>query len=97
MDEQNEGSKQIINALHTMTDSTSEVKTASNEMSVGNQAILAEVQNLQNATEIMQTSMEEMKIGAAKINETGAMLSEISSNMEKSILAIDDEINEFKV
>ena len=97
MEEQNEGSKQIINALHTMTDSTSEVKTASNEMSVGNQAILAEVQNLQNATEIMQTSMEEMKIGAAKINETGAMLSEISSNMEKSILAIDDEINEFKV
>ena len=97
MEEQNEGSKQIINALQSMTDSTSEVKTASNEMSAGNQAILTEVQNLQNATGIMQSSMEEMKIGAAKINETGATLSEISSNMEKSIQAIDGEINEFKV
>ena len=97
MEEQNEGSKQIINALHTMTDSTSEVKTASNEMAVGNQAILSEVQNLQNATGIMQSSMEEMKIGARKINETGATLSEISHNLEDSIVAIDNEINEFKV
>lgn len=97
MEEQNEGSKQIINALHTMTDSTSEVKTASNEMAVGNQAILTEVQNLQSATGIMQSSMEEMTIGAKKINETGATLSEISHNMERSITAIDSEINEFKV
>ena len=97
MEEQNEGSKQIINALHTMTDSTSEVKTASNEMAVGNQAILTEVQNLQSATGIMQSSMEEMTIGAKKINETGATLSEISHNMERSITAIDGEINEFKV
>ena len=97
MEEQNEGSKQIINALHTMTDSTTEVKTASDEMAAGNKAILSEVQNLQSATGIMQSSMEEMKIGAKKINETGATLSEISHNMEKSIRAIDEEINEFKV
>jgi methyl-accepting chemotaxis protein len=97
MEEQNEGSKQIINALHSMTDSTSEVKTASEEMSIGNKAILSEVQNLQNATGIMQTSMEEMSIGARKINETGVTLNEISHNMEKSIHAIDNEINEFKV
>jgi methyl-accepting chemotaxis protein len=41
--------------------------------------------------------MEEMKIGARKINETGATLSEISHNLEDSIVAIDNEINEFKV
>ena len=39
MEEETIGSKQIEEALHTMNDSTQEVKVALNEMSAGNKAI----------------------------------------------------------
>ncbi|WP_407428010.1 methyl-accepting chemotaxis protein [Treponema sp.] len=97
MEEQTVGSKQIIEALHTVNDNSSLVKSASAEMSEGNKAILEEIQNLQNATLSMKSGMDEMSIGARKINETGAALSTLSSQMELSISAIGEQIDQFKV
>ena len=54
MEEQTIGSQQIGEALHTMNDSTQEVKVALNEMSAGNKAILQEIKNLQNETLTMK-------------------------------------------
>ena len=97
MEEQNEGSKQITEALHSMNDSTVEVRNASSEMGEGNRMILAEVKNLQNATMAMTESMEEMSIGARKINETGAMLGDISAKVKDSINQIGVQVDKFKV
>jgi methyl-accepting chemotaxis protein len=97
MEEQNEGSHQITEALHSMNDSTVEVRNASNEMSEGNKMILKEVQQLQNAAMAMSQSMEEMSIGARKINETGAALSEVSSQINGSIGKIGEQVDKFKV
>ena len=95
--EQNQGSQQISDALHTMNDSTIEVHSASAEMSEGNKAILQEVKSLQNATTMMKGSMDEMSIGARKINETGTTLNEVASRMKDSIVAIGNQIDQFKV
>jgi hypothetical protein len=38
-----------------------------------------------------------MSIGAKKINENGAVLSEISSHMREAIQVLDTEVNLFKV
>ena len=97
MSEQQEGSRQISDALHTMNDSTLEVRTASREMSEGNKAILEEVRALQEATGVMQSSMGEMRDSARKIDGNGATLSEISAQMKHSIEDIGTRIDEFKV
>lgn len=97
MEEQNEGSQQITEALHSMNDSTVEVRNASSEMAEGNKMILKEVQQLQNATMSMSQSMEEMSIGARKINETGAALSDVSTQISGSIGKIGQQVDQFKV
>ncbi len=97
MDEQNEGSKQILEALKMMNGSTMEVRSASDEMQEGNKLILSEVQHLQNVTFSMKSSMDEMAVGAHKINETGAVLTKVSDRMKDSIIKIGKQIDEFKV
>ncbi len=97
MEEQNAGSRQISDALHAMNDSTIEVRNASAEMANGNKAILNEVTVLQNATDVMKNSMNEMSNGARKINETGAALGDIATQVTDSIVAIGDQIDQFKV
>ncbi len=97
MEEQNEGSKQIVEALKMMNDSTQEVKVASLEMHEGNKLILSEVQQLQDVTIAMKASMDEMLAGARKINETGVALKDVSDKMGRSINKIGSQIDEFKV
>lgn len=97
MEEQQEGSKQIVDSLHEMSDSTSEVTRASAEMSAGNQAILDEVRRLKNATTDMKTSVDEMSAGALKIKETGSALNEISAEVKSSIGQISNQIDSFKI
>ena len=97
MEEQNAGSHQISVALQTVNDTSNEVKTASFEMSEGNKAILMEVKTLQDATFSIKDGMEEMSAGARKINETGAALSAIASQMDSSIQKIGEQVDQFKV
>jgi methyl-accepting chemotaxis protein len=97
MEEQQIGSKQIIEALQSMNNSTSEVRSASNEMTEGNKHILSEIQKLQDATDTMKDSIEEMHVGAERINKTGAALSTISGQVAENIKQIGSEIDMFKV
>ncbi len=97
MAEQQEGSRQISEALSAMNNSTSEVRTSSYEMSEGNKTILAEVQKLQNATYTMKSGMDEMSVGATQINRTGSDLTNIAQQMEDSISAIGEQVDQFRV
>lgn len=97
MEEQQIGSKQIIDALQSMNNSTAEVKSAGAEMAEGNKQILSEIHKLQEASEIMKGSMTEMSAGALKMNETGTALSNISTKVTDSIKEISVEIDQFKV
>ena len=97
MEEQQAGSKQILESLKLMNDSTSEVKTAGQEMKAGNQTILQEIHNLQDTTLVIKESMTEMSSGAKDMNGTGAALSDISSKVHYSIQKIGHEIDQFKV
>ncbi len=42
-------------------------------------------------------SVDKMAAGAWKINETGSVLSRISSGMEKSITEIGEQVDQFSV
>ena len=96
MEEQQEGSKQILESLQLMNNSTLEVKTAGQEMKTGNEMILSEIQNLQNTTLVIKESMTEMSAGAEDMNRTGAALSDITNKVRYSIKKIGAEIDQFK-
>ena len=97
MEEQNEGSKQIMEALRHLNSSTSEVRNSSQEMSGRNEQIVKDMAILKESTDMMNTSMDEMSVGARKINETGSTLSEISSQVRNSIQKIGSQVDLFKV
>ncbi len=97
MEEQNEGSKQIMTALTQLNNSTVEVRSSSKEMESRNQQVVQDMNQLKEITEMMNTNMEEMAVGARKINETGATLSEISSQVKSSIGKIGDQVDLFQV
>ena len=48
-------------------------------------------------TDSVKQSIEHMHAGASKINETGALLSDISSKMADNIRQIGSEIDLFKI
>ncbi|MBQ3670235.1 MAG: HAMP domain-containing protein [Treponema sp.] len=97
MQEQQAGSTQITGALRDMNDSTAQVQQASKEMTLGSRAIMEEMHTLQDETMNMKIGMDEMTASARKINETGNTLSHISSLMEKSIVEIGAQVDQFKV
>ncbi len=97
MEEQNEGSKQITEALKLMNDSTVEVSSASSEMSSESGVIKGEMEHLQNVATVMKQSMDEMQVGAHQINETGSMLTDVSSRVAQSIDKMGSQIDQFTV
>ena len=97
MEEQNEGSKQIMEALRHLNSSTSEVRNSSHEMNDRNAQIVEDMKILSESTSMMNTSMEEMEVGARKINETGVTLNEISDQVKDAINRIGSQVDLFKV
>jgi methyl-accepting chemotaxis protein len=97
MDEQSTGSQQIATALHTMNNSTMEVRTASAEMTEGNKLILHEIQKIQVAADQMDENMNYMNNESQKILEKAQNLSDINELMEGTIRDIAVRIEQFKV
>ncbi|MCR4791045.1 MAG: cache domain-containing protein [Treponemataceae bacterium] len=97
MEEQNEGSKQIIQALRNMNDTTVQVRNSSNSIAEQKNKVLTEMEELINATSLMKEGMDEISIGAKTINETGAALKGISDQVQGAIKKIGSQIDLFTV
>ena len=97
MEEQQEGSKQIGDALKLMNDNTSEVRAASHEMAEGNKSILTEIDQLRNTTGVIRDSMDKISSSAGDIKETSNALSEIANSVEAAVGQIGGQIDLFKV
>ena len=95
MTEQQAGSAQITGALRNLNTSTAEVRDASQNMTEGSRVIVDEMGILQKETEKMHLSMSEMLHGANRIEQIGTSLTEISSVMEKSIIEIGTQVDQF--
>ena len=97
MTRQKSGSVKITDALLNMNDSTAEVQKASQHMTEGSRAIMDEVETLQQETDAMKHSMGEMSRSADRIGQMGNSLTSISSVMEKSIVEIGEQVDQFSV
>ena len=96
MARQKSGSVKITDALLNMNDSTAEVQKASQHMTEGSRAIMDEVETLQQETDAMKHSMGEMSRSADRIGQMGNSLTSISSVMEKSIVEIGEQVDQFE-
>lgn len=97
LDEQNQGSKQVIESLRSMGSNTMDVKDASSKMAEGNRRILEEMQRLQDSVKALENGMHTISDGALAIAKHGVQLSDGFKRMSESVAGIGDEIGRFNV
>jgi methyl-accepting chemotaxis protein len=97
MEEQGQGSKQILTGIEQVTDITRNVKSGSNEMLEGAQQVILESQNLEKVTQEITSGMNEMANGADQINIAVHQVNEISTKNREGIDALIKEVSRFKV
>lgn len=96
MEEQNEGSKQITDALALMNSTTSDVNVAYKDIQKENQIIISENEKLKDSTSNISKSIKAMNSNAYIIKTSGSVLKEISKEVESCINHISEQINRFE-
>jgi methyl-accepting chemotaxis protein len=97
MEEQSQGSKQILDAVGEMNDITQQVKGGAAEMLEGSQQVIAESSNLEKVTQEISGGMNEMAAGSDQINAAVNQVNEISRKNKETIDALMKEVSRFKV
>ncbi|MDR1211988.1 MAG: methyl-accepting chemotaxis protein [Spirochaetaceae bacterium] len=97
MEEQNTGSKQLLEAVSQMNEITGQVKNGSREMLTGGGEVLEASQTLAAITQELTNGMNEMAVGADQINSAIIQVNEISENNKNDIDQLITEVNKFKI
>jgi len=97
MEEQGEGSKQILEGVGNVNEITRQVQAGSNEMLEGAKEVIQESQNLEKATQEITGGMNEMASGAEQINIAVHHVNEISAKNREGIETLIREVSRFKV
>jgi len=97
MEEQGEGSKQILEGVGNVNEITRQVKGGSNEMLVGAEEVIRESNNLEKATQEITGGMNEIASGASEINVAVNHVNEISAKNREGIDTLIREVSRFKV
>jgi methyl-accepting chemotaxis protein len=97
MEEQGEGSKQLLEGVSNVNEITRQVKSGSNEMLEGAIEVIQESTNLEKATQEITSGMNEMAVGADEINVAVHHVNEISGKNREAIDTLIKEVSRFKV
>jgi methyl-accepting chemotaxis protein len=97
MEEQGEGSKQVLNSAGSLNELTQQVKGGSEEMLDGSKEVMHESQNLEKVTQEITSGMNEMASGADQINVAVNHVNEISVKNREGIETLIKEVSRFKV
>ncbi|MDR2629315.1 MAG: methyl-accepting chemotaxis protein, partial [Spirochaetaceae bacterium] len=85
MEEQDEGSKQILSAVGQLNEITGGVKESSGEMNAGSKEVMAVSRTLESITQEIAGGMNEMAAGADQINDAVSRVNEISRRNKNDI------------
>jgi methyl-accepting chemotaxis protein len=97
MEEQDIGSRQIVQGVIEITEITRQVKSGSNEMLQGAKEVIQESEALDKATQEISQGMNEMASGADQINTAVNHVNDISSKNREAIDTLIKEVSRFKV
>ncbi|MDR2631052.1 MAG: methyl-accepting chemotaxis protein [Spirochaetaceae bacterium] len=97
MEEQGQGSKQILDAISQLNEITLGVKGSSTEMNMGSKEVIATSRTLEAITQEITTGMNEMAVGADQINIAVDQVNKISNRNKSDINELIQEVNKFKI
>ena len=97
MEEQSQGSKQILEAIGQLNEITGQVKNGSAEMLEGSREVIEESKNLEMVTQEITGGMHEMSSGAEQINTAVKQVNEISTKNRQNIDLLVEELSHFKI
>jgi len=97
MEEQGEGSKQLLHSAGDLNESTQQVKSGSAEMLEGSKEVMNESHNLEKITQEITSGMNEMASGADQMNVAVNHVNEISGKNREAIDVLLREVSRFKV
>jgi methyl-accepting chemotaxis protein len=97
MEEQGQGSRQILEAVGRLNELTQMVERGSEEMLAGSKEVITESRNLEKATTEISNGMNEMAGDAGQINSAVSHVEEISKTNKDSIDSLFTEVLKFRV
>ena len=97
MREQENGSREVLNAIKTINTVTMEVQAGSIEMLKGGEGVAGEMHRLDELTRVIVASMNEMAQGAVQITNAVQDVNEITQKNKASIDILVKEVKKFKV
>ncbi|MDR0511902.1 MAG: methyl-accepting chemotaxis protein [Treponema sp.] len=97
MEEQSQGSKQILQASAQVNNVTQQVKSGSVEMLEGSREVIHEAKNLEKLTQEISSGMNEMAIGAEEVNRSVNSVNDLTSRTKENITALVQSVSRFKV
>jgi len=97
MEEQGNGSRQILESIGRLNELTQMVKRGSIEMLEGSKEVITESRNLEEVTAEISNGMNEMAGGAGKIDFAVNQVKEISKTNKDSIDTLFAEVSKFRV
>jgi methyl-accepting chemotaxis protein len=97
MEEQGEGSKQVLQSVGSLNELTRNVQSSSEEMLNGSQEVLKESQNLEKVTQEITGGMNEMATGADQVNIAVHNVNEMTLKNREAINTLIKEVSRFKV
>jgi len=97
MEEQGQGSKQILDAVSVLNEKTQMVKQGSMKMLEGSNEVIRESESLEKATIEISEAMNEMTTGAEEIKAAISHVNEISKKTKEYIEILVSEVSKFKV
>ncbi|MBQ2080529.1 MAG: methyl-accepting chemotaxis protein [Treponema sp.] len=97
MSEQNEGNKQVLDAMRQISEATVSVKDGSTEMLNGAEQVALEMGNLSDVTRRINESMTSISASVTDISSAMDLVSRSSSKNQDDINALAAEIATFKL
>ncbi|MCL2176306.1 MAG: methyl-accepting chemotaxis protein, partial [Treponema sp.] len=97
MEEQGEGSKQILEGINNVNGITNKVIDGSHEMLEESHEVIKESKNLERVTQEITSGMNEMASGADQINVAVTQVNDISVRNREGIETLLKEVSRFKV
>lgn len=97
MEEQNEGSKQILEVLSAMNATSNDVQSSSREIEAGTNEVLNSISSLKASSQDMSESFSKIVRTTENTKETTEHLHELAGKMADAVNNISDKIGEFKV
>jgi len=97
MEEQAQGSKQVLSASGQVNDITQQVKGGALEMREGSKEVIQESKNLERATQEITSGINEMAVGTEQVNKAVNSVNDLSGRNRENISTLVRAVSKFKV